>query len=333
VEDAIIESRTYTVPADFGDQLAEFEAGHTSSALFDVGDRSQIEIRGADRAAFLHSFCTNDIKRLAAGQGCEAFLTNVKGRVLGHVFVFVETDAIWLETVAGADEALIAHLDRYLITEDVQLHPRTRELGEFFVTGPRAAAVLESAGLHVPGERMQSVERGDVRVRRVDWFDQTGHLIAIPRGMTGSLWDRLSHCDECVPAGRQAFHALRIEAGFPLFGRDITDDNLAQEVGRTAQAISFTKGCYLGQEPIARIDAMGHVNRELRRLRLEHGPPPADGAKIVVDDQDIGRVTSSVQLTDASQPFALGYVRSRYAKAGTAVVVACGDEPVSATVF
>jgi hypothetical protein len=325
--DAIIETTTRTTPQHFGDPAAEFDAGHRSAALFDVGDRSLIEIRGADRAAFLHSFCTNDIKRIAAGESCEAFVTNVKGRVLGHVSVFVEPDAIWLESVAGADETLIAHLDRYLITEDVQLHSRTAEFGKFFLTGPRADAVRS--------DRLQPVEDDNVRVRRVDWFNQPGFLLAFPRDVSGALWTRLSESDDCRPAGTRAFHALRIEAGFPLYGRDITDDNLAQEVGRNDRAISFTKGCYLGQEPIARIDAMGHVNRELRRLRLEHGPPPADGATILADDhQEIGRVTSSVQLTEETPPLALGYVRSRWTKAGTTVLVDCGGgDRVAATVL
>jgi len=313
-------------PPHFGDPLAEFNAGRTTAALFDVGDRSQIEVRGADRVAFLHNFCTNDVKRLAAGQGCEAFVTNVKGRVLGHVFLFVEADGVWLESVAGADETLIAHLDRYLITEDVQLHSRTAEFGELLVTGPRAEAVRS--------DRLQPVEGDEVRVRRVDWFNQPGFLIVVPRDRAAELWTRLSESDDCRPAGSLAFHALRIDAGFPLYGVDISEDNLAQEVGRTARAISFTKGCYLGQEPIARIDAMGHVNRELRRLRLEQGPPPETGVRILSPDNDeIGRVTSSVQLTAASQPLALGYVRSRYTKAGTCVLVESGGERVAATVF
>jgi tRNA-modifying protein YgfZ len=329
----------HSSPQHFGDPLAEFNAGRTSAALFDVGDRSQIEVRGADRAEFLHNFCTNDVKRLSAGQGCEAFVTNVKGRVLGHVFLFVEADAIWLESVAGADETLIAHLDRYLITEDVQLHSRTAETGEFFVTGPRAEAVVTSAGFAVDLQEPYShaqveSDHGGIRVRRVDWFNQPGFLIAIPRSAAAELRVRLANCDDCFAAGSLAFHALRIDAGFPLYGSDISEDNLSQEVGRTARAISFTKGCYLGQEPIARIDAMGHVNRELRRLRLERGPSSEGGARIISPDEDeIGRVTSSVQLTDDSQPLALGYVRSRYAKPGKAVLVESGSELIAATVF
>jgi len=323
-------------PPHFGDPLAEFNAGRTTAALFDVGDRSQIEVRGADRVAFLHNFCTNDVKRLAAGQGCEAFVTNVKGRVLGHVFLFVEADGVWLESVAGADESLIAHLDRYLITEDVQLHARTAEFGELFVTGPQAEAVLTAAGFSVELREPYSHTQidDDIRVRRVDWFNQPDFLLAFPRSAEAEFRERLASCDDCFPAGSLAFHALRIDAGFPLYGVDISEDNLAQEVGRTASAISFTKGCYLGQEPIARIDAMGHVNRELRRLRLENGPAPAAGAQILSPDEDeIGRVTSSVQLTAASQPLALGYVRSRYTKAGTCVLVESGGERVAATVF
>ena len=216
-------------PLHFGDPQAEFEAGRTTAAAFDVSDRSQIEVRGADRAAFLHSFCTNDVKRLSPGEYCEAFVPNVKGKVLGHVFVFVEPEAIWIESVAGADAALIEHLDRYLITEDVQLRARTAELGEFFVTGPRAAAVRN--------DRLQSVESvTDIRIHCIDWFNQPGFLIAFPRVQAAALWQRISESDDCRPAGSLAFEALRIDAGFPLYGRDVSDDNLAQErAGRPAR--------------------------------------------------------------------------------------------------
>lgn len=128
-------------------------------------------------------------------------------------------------------------------------------------------------------------------------------------------------------AGEDEFHSRRIAAGFPLFGIDISDDNLAQEVGRTALAISFTKGCYLGQEPIARIDAMGHVNRQLCRIELPSGPPPAPGTPVLdkptSDGKVVGAITSSTSrgLGEADKPLALAYLRSVFAKTGTQVFV------------
>lgn len=322
----------------FGDPRAECEAGRRSAVVFDVNDRTQVELTGGDRIAFLNNFCTNDLTKLLPGAGCETFLCNVKGRVLAHAFAFVEDASVWLETVAGTEEALVAHLDRYLITEDVALHRRSDQWGELFVTGPNALPALRSAGMpcelpQVGAHALQ--ERGPslLRVRRVDWFDRPGVLVSAPRERLPDVWNGLAAV-AVPPGGALAFHALRIAAGFPLYGTDITEDNLAQEAARTRRAISFTKGCYLGQEPIARIDAMGHVNRELRGLRLETGPAPRPGAAIVApeDGQEIGRITSAVQLED-DPPLALGYVRSRFVEPGTAVLVEAGTERRPATVF
>jgi folate-binding protein YgfZ len=144
-------------------------------------------------------------------------------------------------------------------------------------------------------------------------------------------------CDAGIrPAGADVWTAIRIEAGLPLYGVDITDDNLAQEVGRTKSAISFTKGCYLGQEPIARIDAMGHVNRELRGLRLSSGPIPAAGSSVFADPsgtQVIGTVTSVAISYRTEMPVAIAVLRLNALTPGTQVWVKTDRQNVSATVF
>ncbi|MFQ5730488.1 MAG: YgfZ/GcvT domain-containing protein [Planctomycetaceae bacterium] len=323
-------------PAHFGDPSAEYRAGRESAALFDVSDRAQIEVTGEDRAAFLHGFCTNDVKSLQPGGGCEAFFTNIKGRVLAHAFLFAADDSLWIETVAGAEDGLIAHLDRYLITEDVQLRARTAEFGELLVSGPQTLPAVAAAGFASDLDAPNSHCRTDgVRMRRVDWFDTPGVLLSIARGDLPAVWRRLSETQETPPAGATAFHALRIEAEFPLYGMDITEENLAQEVDRNDTAISFTKGCYLGQEPIARIDALGHVNRLLRGLRIAGGAAPSPGAVILGpdDEVEIGRVTSATRLPDGSGAVALACLRSRYAAAGSAVIVETGGERLNGTVF
>ena len=131
-----------------------------------------------------------------------------------------------------------------------------------------------------------------------------------------------------TPAGGAVFEALRIEAGFPLYGVDISEDNIAQEAGRTKQAISFTKGCYLGQEPIARLDAMGHVNRELRGMRLAEGPVPR-GQTPVFDEsgaQQVGTITSAAMSYADNKPVALAMLRAQATRPGTSVRVRHADQ-------
>ena len=259
-----------------------------AAACFDLSDRTLLELTGADRARFLHSFSTNDIKRLAAGQGCEAFVVNVKGQVVGPVWIDAVAQSLWLDADKGAAERLIPHLERYVVNEDVAIADRTADWGKLLVTGPEAAGGLGRLGIDVAGlanleHKQLDVDKaaraqcgGSTSVRTPGTFCSCR---ASGQRIFGACWAEA----RVQPAGEEVWTALRIEAGLPQFGVDISDENLAQEVGRTKSAISFTKGCYLGQEPIARIDAMGHVNRELRSLRLDGEAVPPLQSRVFSD--------------------------------------------------
>ncbi len=322
----------------FGDPEREYQAAKSEAVLFDVSDRAQIEVAGKDARKFLNNFCTNDIHRLGTGQGCEAFVTNVKGRILAHIFVFVTDGSVWIETNRHVEETLLAHFDRYLITEDVQLHSRTDQFGELFVTGPDSAEKLSS--LNIPVNTLglfehAIIDRGDgsLVIRRLDLLGQLGCVLSVDRTRLSNLWQHLT-ASGIRPGGAEAFHACRIESGFPLHGLDLTDDNLAQEAARTQLAISYTKGCYLGQEPIARIDALGHVNRELRILCLNSTPAPDAGTVIRAENgREIGVITSSAMVPGEGRSVALGYVRSSHAESETAVIVRADDREIPATVL
>lgn len=299
--------------------------------FFDVL-RTQIEVTGRDRVKFLHSFCTNDIKRLQPGQGCEAFVTNVNGKVLGHIFVFAERDSLWLESVEGSAATLLPHFDKYLITEDVRFADRSAEFAALLLAGSSSTELLERMGRSVNslpryGHLSHGSEALPLRsVRRVDWLDSPTWLLLVPVAQRDAVQQTLTEAG-VRQADVAEVHALRVAAGFPIYGIDITEDNLAQEVGRTELAISFTKGCYLGQEPIARIDAMGHVNRQLCRLELSSGPLPDPGTPILdkptPDGKPIGTITSSawMNVVAADKPLALAYLRSGFAKVGSQVIV------------
>ena len=302
------------------------------ASLFELSDRTQIEVTGRDRVKFLHSFCTNDIKKLQPEQGCEAFVTNVNGKVLGHIFVFAERDSLWIESAPGAVATLLSHFDKYVITEDVRFTDRSAEFAELLLAGPPSTELLERLGLSIAAlPRYGHLSHGSDAlparsVRRVDWFDSATWLLSVPAAQREEFQRTLTQAG-ARPADVNEFHAWRIAAGFPIYGSDITEDNLAQEVGRTPLAISFTKGCYLGQEPIARIDAMGHVNRQLCRLEIASGPLPEAGTPILdkppPDGKSIGTITSSTWKwrSDNDKPLALAYLRSNFAKAASLVIV------------
>ncbi|MEZ6067983.1 MAG: hypothetical protein R3B90_20235 [Planctomycetaceae bacterium] len=159
-------------------RAAQFAALRRSAVLVDLTDREQLQLLGADRATFLHNFCTQEIKRLPIGSGAEAFITNIKGRIVGHVLVFAGADALWLDTPADTAAALVAHLDRYIITEDVTIENWSERWGEFAVVGSGAAEVVErllpGSGAFAP---FQHGSDGVVAVRRFSFTDDPGWLV------------------------------------------------------------------------------------------------------------------------------------------------------------
>ena len=278
---------------------AEYNALTHGGGVVDLSDRTKLELRGADRVKFLNSFCTNDIKRLASGQSCEAFICNVKGHVIGHVNVLAREEALWLDTVPGQAAKLLAHLDRYLIREDVQLADRTADYRALLITGQQ---------------------------------DSGGFAVAMAGPPANLLWLKENEPlpGPFMPCSQAALEIVRLELGYPWYGVDITDDNLPQEVERTSQVISFTKGCYLGQETVARIDALGHVNKTLCGVAFTSEVVPAAGIELHSGEKVVGQVTSAAWSPQLGRPLALAYVRRGHNTPGTALQSSLGEATVAA---
>lgn len=315
--------------------------------LYNLSDRTQLELTGKDRAKFLHGFCTNDIKALAPGRGCEAFVCNIQGKTLGHIFVFCTDESLWLDSVPGQEDDLFQHLDRYLINEDVQIHRRTADRGDLYLAhsewptglelsncerldGLRTAPVLSHVSVSYQGEPLQ--------IRVVDWLGERGWLVSAPWAGLEVIAHELASAagkkEGDFSAGEE-WESRRIAAGFPLFGVDFTSDNLAQEVNRTERCISFHKGCYLGQEPIARIDSLGHVNRVCRRLTISASSRPAVGSVICdpMTKSQAGHLTSVSSRGNLPETWAaLGIVKTKFARPGVNLDVVSEFAPGSATV-
>lgn len=300
--------------------LADYQA-LTAGCGFAELPRTVIEVRGNDRAQFLHSFCTNDVKKLAPGEGCEAFITNHQGKTIGHAFIFCEPERLVIGTVAGQAAALIGHFDRFVISEDVTFRDLSDHVQIFLVAGREAASMLRSlTGADPPIEVLAfthpQVAGGKCTLFRVPYLGDHSFFVR------SSVAEAAILCGALESAGARrcnsdAAEAVRIEAGFPYFGRDITDANLPQEVNRDKQAISFTKGCYLGQETVARIDALGHVNRLLVGVKFLSQQVPAPGTSLTAGGKDLGQVTSAAFSPALQSPLALAYVRRQHAKRGS----------------
>lgn len=323
--------------------MTSFETANAAQnpvRFFDLSDRTQIRITGNDRARFLHNFTSNDIKRLQPGHGCETFITNIKGKIVAHVFVFCTDDALWLDGTPGQEAAILSHLGKYVLIDDVQLVSQKGLSSDLYVTGAIAAQLLQ---LDQPMAIGDHVTRGEgieaFSVRRVDLFGEPGFLMSIPIGQVDRI--KAGFLMLGIEEGTKAqFEALRIVSGYPQFGVDITDDNLAQEAARTKQCISFDKGCYLGQETIARLDSMGHTNRELRRLTIHSTAVLPAGTPILDESSatEVGVITSAASLggvdaSRSSETAALGVVKRVAMASGTKVSVKLGGDVVQGVVL
>jgi hypothetical protein len=235
--------------------------------------------------------------------------------------VFIAADEIWLDFTGTGAAVLLRHFEKYVVADDVQIVDESARFAEIYLAGSRAGELLDRLGCPPPAAMYsEAVSPVGARVRRVPLTALPGWLISVPRDEVDAWCARLSSAG-AAPISDAEFHGLRIEAGFPWFGVDLTAENLAQEAARTAAAISFKKGCYLGQEPIARIDALGHVNQELRRVRFATDAAPAPGTSLQDEDgRDAGRVTSSAASPVDGRGVALALLRRSHLAPGTAVV-------------
>jgi len=312
--------RTQAMTAIDHSFLQQYAALTDRAGIVALPKRSLLEVTGVDRVVFLHSFCTNDIKRLQTGQGCEAFFTNHQGKTVGHGIIFAHDDSLVVETTAGQAPLLVQHLDRFVISERVEFRDRSGEWSELFLGGSAAANLSSFVGDPLPADllshRLIQIGEQQTIVRRVGFTRAPGWLIQTQTIAAATVRDSL------IAAGAEqvseaVFETCRVEAGWPMFATDITSENLPQEVNRNEQAISFKKGCYLGQETVARLDALGHVNRLLTGFKFFTDELPAAGTKILQGDKEVGWVTSATYSPTHNTVFALGYVRRTAAAIGT----------------
>jgi folate-binding protein YgfZ len=299
-------------------------AVHTGVGLCDRSGRARLEILGPDRAKFLHNLTTNDVNGLAAGRGMEAFVTSPQGKTLGYVTLLARPDRILLRTDAGGLEHVLPHLRKYGVFDDVALDDVGARTCELHLAGPLAQELVARCGADLPAvEDLSHVETRiagrPVLVVREAPTGRPGLTLIGDVSDAEALADALGR--EGGPSGIVAvspkvFDVLRIEAGTPVFGLDVTPENLPQELGREGRTIHFQKGCYLGQETVARIDALGHVNKVLRGLLFPTGPVPPGGTPLEADGKKVGAVTSAADSPGWGAPVALAYVRAAQAAEG-----------------
>ena len=309
-----------------------YQAARRHAAFIERLDRGRIVVSGRDRATYLQGLLTNDITALKPGEGCYTAYLTPQGRMIADLFVYELGDLMLLTMPLELKDVVLAKLDQFIFTEDVQLGDVTATFAEIAIVGPDAARVL--AGVLDEGSRDALAalpEHGNVRghiggqaviVTRVADTGEAGFGVYVERPRAEALESKLRSAGTGELDAETA-DAIRIEAGVPKFLRDMDEETIPLEAGIESRAISLTKGCYVGQEVIIRVLHRGHgrVAKRLVGLVLEGESVPTRGAAVRADGRDVGHVTSSVLSPALKRPIALAYVHRDFVAPGTAVSV------------
>ena len=312
--------------------------GARGSGLMDLSSRGRIEVGGAEAVQFLNGLVTNDVKALETGAWMRAAFPNVQGRLIAEARVLrLGADRFLFDTEAATHESVLKTLGRFTLAGDFRVTDLTAETALISVQGARAAdvisAALSSAAARAGRSRVHVAEWNGqaLQVIRATWTAEDGFDLFVGGAEAVSLWDALA-ASGARPVGFDALDVLRIEAGVPAYGVDMDETNVVLEAAPD-DAVSFTKGCYIGQEIIARIRWRGHVAKKLTGLSLDGRGGVGRGDKIMAaDGKEIGRLTSVTFSPRLSRLVALGYVKYDYLAPETAVRVRAGEAELEARV-
>lgn len=315
------------LPARFSGLEREWVAVRQRCGVLDARFRGLLRLGGSDRLTFLQGMLTNDVVALKDGQGAYAALLTVQGHIVSDLRVYVLADEIWLDLPVQRVGAVRESLDRYIIADDVEFVADGDAMVPLVaIEGPHAAAALAAAcggtvtALPALAHRAVDLDGRQLRIAAASHCGERGYLICGAPEADAELWQRLCAAG-AEPVGMDALDVLRLEAGIPWYDRDMDESMLISEVGLEA-AISFRKGCYLGQEVVERVVARGQVHRKLVGLVCDALEPPDAKTKLQRGGKDVGWITSARWSPAVQAVVALGYVRRECWEVGTDLLVA-----------
>ena len=324
----------------FTDPHQEHCAVRQGVGIVDLSHRGRLRLTGSDRAAYLHRIISNDVEGLAVGEGNYATILTNRGKIIADMNVYVFEDSIGIETNAGTTLGLYQELDKYLIADDVTIEDFTECTGIVGVHGPKSSELLQEVyGFDVGDLREYHNVVHEIDGRRIVCVrtNETGevgyNLCAIAESIEW-LWDTIltkGRAFGTAPIGLTALNSLRIEAGIPRYGVEL-DDSIFPGEAELEQAISFEKGCYIGQEIVARMKYRGHPNRLLRGFEIMSDTLPKSGDRFFDDDKEIGWVTSVVVSPTLGKTIGMGYIRVAFTDEGSQVELETANGRVDATV-
>ena len=340
----------WNIPTQFTDAVSEHCAVRNDVGIADVSYRGRHRLTGEDRAKFLHRIISNDVESLRTGQGTYATLLTHRGKIIADLNITVLEDVLSIDTAPETPEILFSELDKYIIADDVELSDVTAETGAIVVHGPKSTdlvqSVLSLSELSALPERHNCFREGDAAFRhpivcvRTHSTGEIGYTLYTAADALVSLWETLMGKGarfNVQPIGWDALESLRIEAGVPRYGTELTDAVIPLEA-ELEHAIDFEKGCYIGQEIVARMKYRGHPNRLLRGIEIDTDATSQDccplhpNAPVFKDDKEVGWITSATFSPTFEKLIALSYVRIAVTEAGSCVQIETPDGHVDGTV-
>src|SRR5262245_5512893 len=329
------EADGHLLPLHYGDPAAEHRAVRERAGLIDRSQRGKVEVTGRDRVSFLQGMLSSDVKALQPGQGCPAAFLDAHGKIVSLLAVHCLADRLILELDRQLVESTLAALDRYLISERVEFEDASGASGILTLAGPAARAITEATvGQAIPElpDRHHAHFAGnglEVRVVRSEETGEDGYDLWASPAAAPLLWERALAAG-ARPVGAEAWNVLRVEAGVVWRGVDVDASTHVMEAPLET-GYSLSKGCYIGQEVIARVTYRGHVNRKIVGFRFPDGRIPDPGAAVRAGEAEAGRITSPV-VSPRLGGLALGFLRREHWEPGTRGEVAGAGGPVTAEV-
>jgi folate-binding protein YgfZ len=321
------------LPDDWGDPATEERFAMRSVALIDKNYRAYVAFTGPDRVRYLNAILTNNVKDLGAGRGSVSLLLNPQGRILAEIETYAFEDRLFCVSYAMIRQKLIEWFDKYIIMDDVTLADETERFGALAIEGPKAAEVVKE----VTGRELASLEELSLADTEIDGIacrlgkrspgGEAGAEFLAQRGDLQKLWHTLEAAVRRFGGGAMGYRALsarRLAQGIPWFGYDFGEQQIPHEAGLEQSHISYTKGCYTGQEIVERVRSRGQVNRVRVLLKFADGELPIAGEPLLADGKEIGRVSRSAFSHSLGVGLGMGYVRKENGAEGSALQWAGG---------
>ncbi len=314
----------WLTPCNYGDEIDEYRSVRKDVGIIDLSNRGKLRISGKDHLKFLQGMLTNDVVKLKSGSGRYATLLTVKGRIISDMRLYKNHDSIYMDLEPTLNIRVAELLTKFRLSYKVDIEDLTNDLVLISIHGPKANNLLSStfetgaSGIREFDHFTKKVNGVELTITKSNRTGEEGYDICLPNQGAVSLWNMLINKGEefCIkPFGFDAFEMLRIEAGIPRCGVDMDESNIPIEAGLW-NALDFEKGCYVGQEVIARIKWRGHINWRLVGLVVEGDKLPERGNEMFIGKKRVGRITSSAFSPFLNKPIALGYVRREFKEPG-----------------